>query len=140
MPVTYDLEVTASKYLHQLGSGEVPLVFMFSGTCFTQGSSGFGVEQVPWHLEDSYRMPVAVWRECMDQHFPGSGWLRLSRDVLAELTRYKAEHGLTTGTRLSSGCSVRSGWGSREAERVGTASSRQSMPSSDSRSGGCGAL
>ena len=40
MPVTYDLEVTASKYLHQLGSGEVPLVFMFSGTCFTQGSSG----------------------------------------------------------------------------------------------------
>ena len=96
MPVTYDLDVTASKYLHQLGSGEVPLVFMFSGTCFTQGTSGFAVEQVPWHLEDSYRMPVAVWRECMDQHFPGSGWLRLSRDVLEELTRYKAEHGLTS--------------------------------------------
>jgi hypothetical protein len=32
----------------------------------------------------------------MDQHFPGSGWLRLSRDVLAELTRYKAEQGLTS--------------------------------------------
>jgi hypothetical protein len=32
----------------------------------------------------------------MDQHFPGSGWLRLSRDVLTELTRYKAEHGLTS--------------------------------------------
>ena len=96
MPVTYDLDVTASKYLHQLGSGEVPLVFMFSGTCFTQGTSGFGIEQVPWHLEASYRMPVSVWRECMDQHFPGSGWLRLSRDVLAELTRYKAEHGLTS--------------------------------------------
>jgi hypothetical protein len=41
-------------------------------------------------------MPVAVWRECIDQHFPGSGWLRLSRDVLAELTQYKAEHGLTS--------------------------------------------
>jgi hypothetical protein len=96
MPVTYDLEVTASKYLHQLTSGEVPVLFMFSGTCFTRGIAGFGVEQVPWHLQDSYRMPVAVWRSCMDQHFPGSGWLRLSRDVLNELTRYKAEHGLTS--------------------------------------------
>ena len=28
MPVTYDLEVTASKYLSQLGTGEVPLIFM----------------------------------------------------------------------------------------------------------------
>jgi hypothetical protein len=41
-------------------------------------------------------MPVSVWRACMDQHFPGSGWLRLSRDVLTELTRYKAEHGLAS--------------------------------------------
>ena len=69
---------------------------MFSGTCFTRGTAGFGVEQVPWHRQDSYRMPVAVWRSCMDQHFPGSGWLRLSRDILTELTRYKAEHGLTS--------------------------------------------
>jgi hypothetical protein len=94
--VTYDLEVTASKYLHQLSNGEVSLLFMFSGTCFTRGTAGFGVEQVPWHLQDSYRMPVSVWRACMDQHFPGSGWLRLSRDVLTELTRYKAEHGLAS--------------------------------------------
>jgi Family of unknown function (DUF6084) len=96
MPVTYDLDVTASKYLHQLGGGDVPLVFLFSGTCFTRGSAGFGVEQVPWDRQDSYRMPVAVWQACMDQHFPGSGWLRLGRDTLAELTRYKAEHGLTS--------------------------------------------
>lgn len=96
MPVTYDLEVTASKYLHQLEGGEVPLRFMFSGTCFTRGETGFAVEQVPWHLEDAYRMPVTVWRECMDLYFPGTGWLRLERDTLAALTRYKAEHGLTT--------------------------------------------
>ena len=32
----------------------------------------------------------------MDEHFPGTGWLRLDRDTLAALTRYKAEHGLTT--------------------------------------------
>lgn len=96
LPVTYDLDVTASKYLHQLESGAVPLIFMFSGTCFTRGESGFGVERVPWHLQDNYRMPVSVWRECMDLHFPGSGWLRLNRDTMAELTRYKAAHGLTS--------------------------------------------
>jgi len=32
----------------------------------------------------------------MDLHFPGSGWLRLNRATLAELTHYKATHGLTT--------------------------------------------
>ncbi len=97
MPVTYDFEVAASKYLHSLGEeGEVPLNFLFSGTVFTRGSNGFGVEQVPWHLEANYRMPVEVWHTCMQLHFPNAGWLRLDRDTLAELGQYKAGHGLTT--------------------------------------------
>ncbi|MEP6666036.1 MAG: DUF6084 family protein [Nocardioidaceae bacterium] len=96
MPVTYDLEVTASKYFHSLEAGEVPLVFLFSGTVFTRGTSGFGVEQVAWHLEDSYRMPVSVWRDCMQMHFANAGWLRLDHDTLIELAHYKAAHGLTT--------------------------------------------
>ncbi|MGH3412511.1 MAG: DUF6084 family protein [Marmoricola sp.] len=96
MPVTYDFEVTASKYLHALRDGEVPLNFLFSGTVFTRGVSGFGVEQVPWSLESAYRMPVAVWRAAIDQFYPGTSWLRLSRDSLAELASYKAAHGLTT--------------------------------------------
>jgi len=96
MPVTYDFEVTASKYLHALDDGEVPLLFLFSGTVFTRGVSGFGVEQVAWHLEDAYRMPVSVWHDCMQMHFPNTGWLRLDRDTVAELSRYKSSHGLTT--------------------------------------------
>ena len=96
MPVTYDFDVTASKYLHALGEGEVPLIFLFSGTVFTRGVSGFGVEQVAWHLEDSYKMPVSVWRDCMQMHFPNAGWLRLDRDTVADLAHYKASHGLTT--------------------------------------------
>ena len=96
MPVTYDFDVAASKYLHALADGEVPLVFLFSGTVFTRGVSGFGVEQISWTLEDSYRMPVSVWRDCMQMHFPNAGWLRLDHDTLAELTQYKAIHGLTT--------------------------------------------
>ncbi|MGH3496039.1 MAG: DUF6084 family protein [Nocardioidaceae bacterium] len=96
MPVTFDFEVTASRYLHALRDGEIPLVFLFSGTVFTRGLNGFGVEQVPWSLEATCRMPVAVWRDTMHLFFPGTGWMRLHRDTLAELASYKAAHGLTT--------------------------------------------
>jgi hypothetical protein len=41
-------------------------------------------------------MPVAVWRELMDQYFPGAGWVRLDRDTLDALSRYKSTRGLTT--------------------------------------------
>ena len=46
LPCTYDFEVTGSRYLHALSSGQVPLALLFSGTVFTRGTKGFGVEQV----------------------------------------------------------------------------------------------
>ena len=52
---TYDFEVTASKYLHALREGTVPLQFLFSGTVFAQGERGFAVQQVPWDREDALR-------------------------------------------------------------------------------------
>jgi uncharacterized protein DUF6084 len=45
---------------------------------------------VPWTSETRQGVPVAVWREVMDRYFPGTGWLRLRRETLAELQRYKA--------------------------------------------------
>ena len=39
--------------------------------CSPRARSGFAVEQVPWHKEARYRLPVAVWREMMDRYFPG---------------------------------------------------------------------
>ena len=93
LPCTYDVEVAGAKYLQALGDdGEVPLTFLFSGTVFTRGHSGFEVEQVPWHHEASYRLPVRVWRDLMNAHFPGQAWLRVDRDTLAALTRYRATH------------------------------------------------
>lgn len=91
---TYDFEVTASKYLHGLHDGEIPLVLLFSGTVFTRGTSGFGVEQIPWHLEASHRLPVRVWRQLMDVYFPNSGWIRVDRECLDRLVRFKAERAL----------------------------------------------
>lgn len=96
VPCTYDFEVVSAKYFHALDEGQIPLLLLFSGTVFTKGERGFAVEQVPWHKEASYAMPVQVWREVMDLYFPNSGWIRLRRDTIDHLTRYKAERAIPT--------------------------------------------
>jgi hypothetical protein len=147
---TYDLEVTATKYLRALGDGEVPLLLLFSGTTFSKppagtggapaptggpaaGSpssgraqptsagattssatgagggptaggvgmaagprAGFVAEPVTWNEQATYRMPVAVWRDLIDRYFPNSAWLRLGRDTVARLERFKVERALPT--------------------------------------------
>jgi len=96
MPCTYDFDVTWSKYLHALRESAIPVVFLFSGTVFTRGVNGFGVEQVPWDRESRYQIPVQVWRDMIDHYFPNSGWLRLHRDTIEALSHYKSVRGLTT--------------------------------------------
>ncbi len=96
MPCTYDFEVTWSKYLHALREETIPVVFLFSGTVFTRGASGFGVEQVPWDREATYQIPVAVWKDMIAHYFPNTGWIRLSHDTLETLAHYKSVRGLTT--------------------------------------------
>ncbi|GIM94653.1 DUF6084 family protein [Paractinoplanes toevensis] len=94
LPCTYDLEVIGSRYLHALDAGDVPLNLLFSGTIFTRGESGFEVEQVPWACEARWSMPVSVWRDMIDSYFPNSGFLRVSSDVLKELTAFRARNDL----------------------------------------------
>jgi len=96
MPVacTYDFEVTAAKYFHGLDDGEIPLLLLFSGTVFQRGESGFSVEPVPWDREASFRLPVRVWRELMDRYFPGCAWIRLRRDTLDALHRFRGRRAL----------------------------------------------
>ncbi len=93
---TYDFEVAGAKYMHALGSGDIPLIFLFSGTVFTQGASGFSAVPLSWSTESSYRLPVAVWRSTMDAYFPGSGFIRVRRDTLDDLQRFRAIRGLPT--------------------------------------------
>ncbi|MGZ4612122.1 MAG: DUF6084 family protein [Kineosporiaceae bacterium] len=99
LPCTYDFEVTAAKYLHALSDGEIPLVLLFSGTLFARGATGFTVEQLPWDLEASHRMPVRVWRDLMDTYFPNGGWIRLDRETLDALIRFKSARALPTWER-----------------------------------------
>ncbi|MBF6073575.1 DUF6084 family protein [Nocardia beijingensis] len=94
MPCTYDFEVTGSKYLHALREGVVPLLFLFSGTVFIRGTTGFAIQQIPWDREDKFAMPVSVWQGLMDAYYPNSGWVRLHNDTLRALAGYKSSHGL----------------------------------------------
>jgi hypothetical protein len=96
VPCTYDLDVATAKYFHALDDGEIPLMLMFSGTTFTRSEQGFAVELVPWHKETAFRLPVATWREAVEIHFPNSGWVRLRRDVLEDLRRFRSDGGFTT--------------------------------------------
>ncbi|MFC4612690.1 DUF6084 family protein [Streptomyces maoxianensis] len=93
VPCTYDMDVAATRYFGALSGGEVPLLMLFSGTAFT-GAAGFRVEPVPWDRETTYRMPVEVWQEMLEQHFPGCGWIRLPRDTVDALLAFRSRRAL----------------------------------------------
>lgn len=97
VPCSYDLEVAAGQYFDALDDGEIPLLMLFSGTVFAQGPGGrLAVEQVPWHKEAAFRLPAKAWRELMDMYFPNSGWLRVCRDTVDALGRFKSRRALPT--------------------------------------------
>lgn len=93
VPCTYDLEVTAARYFAALEDGEIPLELLFSGSVFFAGSKG-GLQtvRISWDSDVDYRLPVSIWRQAMERHFPGSAWLRLGRDSYDRLCAYKARH------------------------------------------------
>jgi hypothetical protein len=101
LPCTFDFNVAATKYFHALNSGndagDIPLCVMFSGTVFYQGENeALQVSQVPWDRESNFRLPVSVWKEMMEMHFPNTAWLCLRRDVFEQLYEYKVRHGIPT--------------------------------------------
>jgi Family of unknown function (DUF6084) len=97
VPCTYDLEVAATKYFYALEEGEAPLSFHFSGTVFYRATDG-GLQMVPvpWSASARYSLPVSAWRAMIAEHYPGSGWIRLSDEVLRALHERRAAGGLPT--------------------------------------------
>ncbi|MGH7936477.1 MAG: DUF6084 family protein [Chthoniobacterales bacterium] len=97
VPCSYDLNLAATKFFHGVEEGEVPLLFLFSGTIFYAGADGrLQVQQISWNKESAYRMSVRVWKELMEQHYPNSAWLYLERDVFERLANYKRRSGVTS--------------------------------------------
>lgn len=121
VPCTYDLDVAATRYFDALEGGEVPLRLLFSGTAFT-GPGGYRVEPVPWDREAAYPMPVAVWREMVEQHFPGCGWLRLPRSAMEALLAYRSRQALPSWEATVEALLAGAGGGAAEPVREGAVS------------------
>jgi Family of unknown function (DUF6084) len=97
VPCTYDLEVLASRYLDALTGGDVPLELVFSGTVMHVAEGGaLQVTRIPWDLEAEYALPLEVWRATMDQHFPGTAWLRVQKETFDRLAAFRARRALPT--------------------------------------------
>jgi Family of unknown function (DUF6084) len=94
--LSYDLEIGSTKYFAGLEGGEIPLLLLFSGTVFTTVDGRMQAQQVPWSKEAPYRLPVSLWREAIDMHFPNSAWIRMSLRTLGELRRFKTRQALPT--------------------------------------------
>jgi hypothetical protein len=97
VPCSYDLEVAASRYFDALADGDVPLEFLFSGALFYSGAGGMlQTTRISWEAEAEYRLPVAVWKETMDRHFPGTAWLRIDKASFDRLCTYRSTRALPT--------------------------------------------
>lgn len=97
VPCTYDFDVVGAKYFYALDDGDVPLLFLFSGTIFySEGNGPLQIAQIPWKKEAQFRLPIRAWKEMMDGFFPNSAWLRIQKDVFDELYRYRAKRVLPT--------------------------------------------
>jgi hypothetical protein len=97
VPCTCDLTFAATKYFYALEDGDVPLLFLFSGTVFYESAGGkMQIEQVARDKECHYRMPLSVWKTQMERHYPNSALLNLRRDVFDRLYAFKCEQGLAT--------------------------------------------
>ncbi len=94
--LSYDLEIGSTRYFAGLEDGEIPLLLLFSGTVFSSPGGRLQVQQVPWSKEASYRLPVSVWRQAIEAHFPNAAWIRMSLRTLDELQRFKTRQALPT--------------------------------------------
>jgi hypothetical protein len=97
IPCTYDFEVASARYLASLRDGDVPLELLFSGSVFVLGADGrLQMTRIAWDREATCGLPVRVWREAIDTHFPGSSWIRLEREAFDRLAAFRAGRSLTS--------------------------------------------
>jgi hypothetical protein len=97
VPCTYDFEVATAKYFYGLEDGDVPLEFLFSGTIFyIADGARLQAAQIPWESEATFRLPIQVWKQALDAHFPRTAWLRVREETFARLANYKSRHALPT--------------------------------------------
>jgi len=93
----YDMEVAAAKYLHSLPDGEAPLALHFNGMVYYPNDDG-GLQMVliPWSRSIDFRMPVRVWQQAIESHYPNTGWVAMRTETLRGLELERVKRGLPT--------------------------------------------
>jgi hypothetical protein len=95
VPCSYDLEVSAPRYLRALDDGEAPMAMHFTGRVIYRGEDGrLQVSHIDWDESARFRMPVVVWDDLIARHYPGGGWIALHEETIERLIAARAERGL----------------------------------------------
>lgn len=97
VPCTYDFNVAVTRWFHAVGTGSVPVNFLYSGTVYFTGPSGtMQVAQVPWSCESHWAMPVQTWKTMMAHYYPDTVSLAVRRDVFDRLDRFRRSEKLVS--------------------------------------------
>jgi Family of unknown function (DUF6084) len=89
----HDLQVAATRYLHAVKDGDIPLELVFGGTIFyADGAATLRAGQIPWRHEVAGRLPARIWHELMHRYYGTSRWLRLEDRRFDMLAAYMARH------------------------------------------------
>lgn len=95
-PCSFDFNLAATKYFHGLEQGEIPLVFLFSGSVFYLDEDGaLTMDPISRTREANCRLPVEIWKQMIEIYYPNQTWLRLRRPVFEALYEYKRREGFT---------------------------------------------
>jgi len=97
VPCSYDLEVVSAKYLSALGGGEVPMALHFNGIVYyPDRRGGLQMVLVPWSTSIDFRMPIAIWRETIEAHYPNTGWVAVHAETMTALERARVARAAPT--------------------------------------------
>jgi Family of unknown function (DUF6084) len=101
LPCTLDFDVAATKYFYGLEAGSVDVSLVFSGTVFfTSPAGALQIAQIPWDREARFPLPVRMWQEAIAAHYGDSTWLRLPKECMDRLYRYRVARGISGWDRL----------------------------------------
>lgn len=93
----YDMEVAASRYLYSLPDGEAPLALHFNGIVYYENElGGLQMVLVPWSRSIGFRLPVRIFKEAIDEHYPNTGWVALHSETLDALERTRVRRAKPT--------------------------------------------
>jgi len=78
LPCSLDFSLAATQYCDALGQGDLPLQLLFAGTVFYAADFGVAAQPIAHDLEARYSLPLSLWHDAMDRHYPDRARLRVA--------------------------------------------------------------